>query len=306
MHESRVSNARRLGARRMKPLHWLLPWEFSPSVMVCCTAAVILFARGSRRESGCAATSRWRQVSFYLGITLIYVPLQTGFDYFAQHMFWIHRLQHLLLHHIAPFLVALSAPWSSMSRGLPVTWQDPVITVMRSAPIRGLYGILQQPLIAFTLFVGLIYFWLWPSVHFRAMLSADEYKWMNWSMALDGLLFWWLILDPRSREEGARIGFGTRVPFALFAMLPQLLIGAYLTFHATIIYDVYTVCGRLWPVDPISDQQIGGLITWIPACMMSVVGALISLRRWMYDDTRARAARTSAGIDAVLTASQLR
>jgi putative membrane protein len=59
----------------MNPLHWLFPWEFSSSVMVCCTAAVILFARGSRRESGCAATtSRWREVSFYLGIMLIYVP----------------------------------------------------------------------------------------------------------------------------------------------------------------------------------------------------------------------------------------
>jgi Cytochrome c oxidase caa3 assembly factor (Caa3_CtaG) len=161
----------------MNPLHWLPPWEFSSSVMVCCTAAVILFARGSRRESGCAATtSRWREVSFYLGVMLIYVPLQTGFDYFAQHMFWIHRLQHLLLHHIGPFLVALSAPWSSMSRGLPETWRDPVITVMRSTPIRGLYGILQQPLSTFALFVGLIYFWLWPSVHFRAMLSADEYQ----------------------------------------------------------------------------------------------------------------------------------
>lgn len=292
----------------MNLLHSLLPWEFSPFVAVSCSAAVILFARGSRGESGCAmATQRWRQVSFYVGITLIYVPLQTGFDYFAQHMFWIHRLQHLLLHHIGPFLVALSAPWSSMSRGLPVIWRKPVAIIVHSALVRAIYGTLQQPLIAFTLFVGLIYFWLWPSVHFRAMLSANEYKWMNWSMALDGLLFWWLILDPRSRDAGARLGFGLRVPIALLAMLPQLLIGAFLTFHATVIYKVYAVCGRLWPIDPMTDQQIGGLITWIPACMMSVLGALIAFRRWIHDDARVHAvARIASRIDAVLPVGEKR
>ena len=293
---------------------WLVPWEISPAVIVSCAAAAILFARGaSRGERGSAATaSSWRRLSFYVGILLIYVPLQTRFDYLAQHMFWIHRLQHLLLHHIGPFLVALSAPWSAMRRGLPAAWRNPVHKVVGSGAVRGIYGILQQPLIAFSLFVGLIYFWLWPSVHFRAMLNAAEYKWMNWSMVLDGLLFWWLILDPRSRQEGARIGFGTRVPIALLAMLPQLLIGAYLTFHATVIYDVYAVCGRLWPVDPLTDQQIGGLITWVPACMMSVVAALIALRRWMYEDTRVcaeravRAGRNAGGIDVDPIAGGLR
>lgn len=293
------------GVSVLNALRWLLPWEFSPSVLACCAAAVLTFMRGSQ-GAGTAAPSRWRRASFYLGIALIYVPLQTRFDYLAQHMFWIHRLQHLLLHHIGPFLIALAAPWSSMRDGLPRSLRGPVSRVLASAPVRGAYAIVQQPLIAFALFVGLIYFWLWPSVHFRAMLSAPEYRWMNWSMTIDGLLFWWLILDPRSRTEGARLGFGMRVPIALLAMLPQLLVGAYLTFSASIVYDVYAVCGRLWPIDPITDQQIGGLITWVPACMMSVLAALIAFRRWMYDESRVRAARQSGGFDASPIAGELR
>ncbi len=273
-------------------LHWLVPWEFSPAVLLCCASAAFFFARGSRCEP---ATSGWRRTSFYLGLVLIYASLQTRFDYLAQHMFWIHRLQHLLLHHIGPFLIALAAPWRSMFHGLPLAWRQPVRKIVASAAVRRVYGILQQPLIALALFVGLIYFWLWPSVHFRAMLSAAEYKWMNWSMVLDGLLFWWLMLDPRSRERGARIGFGGRIPIALLAMLPQILIGAYLTYHATILYDVYAVCGRLWPVDPVTDQQIGGLITWIPACMMSVIASLILFRRWLHYDTHVHVMRAGAG-----------
>jgi putative membrane protein len=274
-------------------LHWLLPWEFSPAVAVCCASAVALFARGrTQRTAGPDHVSRWRQTAFYLGTALIYGALQTRFDYLAQHMFWVHRLQHLLLHHLAPFLLALSAPWTTISAGLPARWRVPLHAALLSTPVHRAYDILQQPLIALALFVGLIYFWLWPSIHFRAMLNAVEYEWMNWSMVLDGLLFWWLILDPRSREDGARIGFGIRIPIVLLAMVPQLLIGAYLSLHKRAIYDVYAVCGRLWPIDALTDQQIGGLITWIPASMMSVLASLIVLRRWMYNDTRMHASRT--------------
>jgi putative membrane protein len=207
-------------------------------------------------------------------------------------MFWIHRLQHLVLHHVAPILVAWSAPWSSIAVGLPAagrTWLG--VTVLRR-PLGALYRILQQPLVAGVLFTGLIYFWLWPGIHFRAMLNAADYDWMNWSMVLDGLLFWWLMLDPRSAEEGATMSFGARIPLVLLVMLPQLLLGAYLSLHNRILYDVYSVCGRLWPISPITDQQIGGLITWIPASMMSVAVMLILWRRWMVNDDRVHRQRT--------------
>ncbi len=271
----------------MTLLDWLLPWEFSPSVLLICAGAAVLFVIGVRRvgRDG-AGVSGFRQIAFYIGLAALYVPLQTHFDYLAQHMFWIHRLQHLLLHHLGPFLIALAAPWSVMAAGLPERWRAPLHALWFARPVRLIYRILQQPLVATLLFVGLIYLWLWPSVHFNAMLDATEYKWMNWSMALDGLLFWWLMLDPRSRAEGAQMGFGARMPIVLIAMLPQIVIGAYLSLHDGIIYTVYAVCGRLWPISPVMDQHIGGLITWIPSSMMSVLAALILMARWMKEDRR--------------------
>jgi len=272
----------------MMPLTWLLPWDFSPTVLVCCGSLVLLFNRGVRLLAARGtATSRWRQFSFYLGMVLIYIPLQTRYDYYAQHMFWMHRLQHFLLHDFASFLVALAVPWPLLGAGLPAGLHAPLRRLWESRAVRSLYAVATQPLIAFVLFVGLIYLWLWPSVHFRAMLSLQEYKAMNWSVAVDGLLFWSLILDPRSREEGA---------LALLTMVPETIIGAYLSLHTGIVYTVYAVCGRLWPIDAITDQQLGGLIVWIPASMMCSAAALIVLRRWMYHDDRVRrlAARAAA------------
>lgn len=234
-----------------------------------------------------------------MGVGLVYLPLQTRFDYMAEHMFWIHRLQHLMLHHLGPFLIALAAPWSLIGEGVPAKWRGPLCQVLRGPLIQRPYRILQHPLIAPVLFVGLIYLWLVPRIHFRAMLNTAEYNWMNWSMALDGLLFWWLMLDPRSRDEGARVGFGIRIPIVLSVVLPQILLGAYLSLHRHTIYDVYAVCGRLWPLDPLTDQEIGGLITWIPASMMSLAALLILWARWLHHDARAYALRLQRAVPAV-------
>jgi putative membrane protein len=279
----------------MTLLRWLLPWDFSVTVLTCCVAFLLLFARGAHRlKQRGAAPATWRQSVFYIGVLLVYIPLQTRYDYLAQHMFWVHRLQHFLLHDFASLLIALTAPWPVLGAGLPKRWRAPLKRWWHSAPVRALYAIVTQPLVAFILFVGLIYLWLWPSVHFRAMLSLREYKTMNWSVAVDGLLFWSLILDPRSKAEGAAMWLGPRIILALLTMLPETIIGAYLSLHRSVVYTVYAICGRLWPIDAVTDQQLGGLIVWIPASMMCSFAALIVLRRWMQHDERVRGPRAVA------------
>jgi putative membrane protein len=150
--------------------------------------------------------------------------------------------------------------------------------------------------VAPVLFVGLIAFWLGSSMHFYAMLSEPLYWVMNWSMLLDGLLFWALALDPRSKQEGALLGLGTRVFLVLGAAIPQLIIGAHITFASTELYEVYAVCGRAWEIDPLVDQRTGGLVTWIPAAMMHAIAAVILIARWARaDGRRAQSAAASGG-----------
>jgi len=60
-------------------------------------------------------------------------------------------------------------------------------------------------------------------------------------------------------------------------MPPQIALGAYIALSKQNLFEIYDVCGRAFPIDPMLDQQIGGLITWIPASMMSVVAAIIIL-----------------------------
>lgn len=259
-------------------LGYLRPWEFSLSWSLACLAAVMIYLRGliRRRQAG-LPSGFFRPLAFLLGVAAIYVVTQTYYDYLAQFMFFTHRAQHLVLHHAAPFLIALAAPLPVLAAGMPAWLRTLPLGGTTLRVLRGVYRLLQHPLVAPLLFVGLIYFWLIPAVHFDAMLSQRLYDLMNWSMALDGLLFWWLMLDPRSRDQGG-LSYGLRIFLLWLVVVPQILLGAGITFSDALLFDVYAVCGRAWPLDPQTDQQLGGLITWIPPAMMSVLGILIVLR----------------------------
>jgi putative membrane protein len=223
---------------------------------------------------------RGRALLFWLGLGLIYGALQTHFDYYAQHMFFMHRLQHLLLHHLAPFLIALAAPAETLSRGLPQAAHRYLLAPLRdNRRVGQLYALLQQPAVAALLFVGLIYLWLLPELHFLAMLNLPLYNAMNWGMALDGLLFWWMVFNLRTRQQNTH-HYGGRILLLFLMMFPQIAIGAHITFARHELYEVYALCGRIWPLSAGLDQVLGGLVTWIPSAMMSIAASLVLLHRW--------------------------
>ena len=265
----------------MSLLDYLRPYDFSPLTVLSFMGLLLFYGVGLLRMSEEDRPGALRILVFLLGVVMSYAVMQTRFDYYSQYMFFVHRGQHLVLHHLGPLLIALSNP-------LPVVrfWYGRIRPGFRSwfRTLGWVYRGLQHPLIAPTLFVGLIYFWLWPAIHFDAMLSRNLYWVMNWSMLLDGLLFWWLILDPRSPAITSSLGYGKRMLILALVAIPQMILGAVIVFSRGMVYDVYEVCGRAWPLAPETDQLLGGLLTWIPPAMMSILGILIILRRAMHED----------------------
>jgi len=265
-------------------LRYLLPWQFSPTIFTISAVTVALYVRGLRAlgRSG-DRVGFWRAFTFFLGVALCYAMLQTYVDYLSAHMFWIHRFQHLILHHIGPVLIVLAAPDRVLRAGIPAGLRRVRIAAWIRRPIQLLFRFIQHPLIAPTLFVGIIFFWLTPSIHFTAMIDTRRYDLMNWGMLADGLLFWWIMLAPRQAQGSAAIGYGARLVILSLVAIPQLLLGAYITLHTTPLYPVYAVCGRAFAISPLDDQQLGGLLTWIPAAMMSLVGILAVLHHILHD-----------------------
>jgi putative membrane protein len=274
---------------RMSAMPFWAPWDFSPLWYVAAMLVVYWHARGLARTPPAERPALWRTILYYAGVAAIWIVLQTRFEYMAQHMFFLNRAQHVVMHHLGPFLIALAWPGETLMRGMP----GPARAFIRSRPARTLTAIVQQPFLAAVLFVGLIALWLTPPIHFRAMIDPALYSVMNWSMVVDGVLFWVLVLDPRPAPP-AYTSFAMRATLTMLVMFPQILMGALIAFAEHDIYTFYDWCGRLYPsIGALDDQQYGGMIVWIPSAMMSVVALIVVInflrqaeeKQWSEEDS---------------------
>ena len=263
-----------------------LPWEFHWPEFLATFLALAWFARGLSLVK--EKPPLWRRICFVAGVLSFYIVLQTGVDYYAQHLFFAHRWAHFILHHFGAFLIALGMSGPVLYAGMP-DFLKPLVT---ARPVRATLNVLQHPVVAPALFVGLLYFWLIPAIHSIVMLDANLYEVMNWSMAINGVMFWSLILDPRPKPQ-ARLSSLVRGALILAIELPQMLLGAILSLSMTDYYPVYTICGRVMNMTALNDQHLGGLIIWLPGTLTSFAAMIIVLVNMRLNEESAERLRSS-------------
>lgn len=275
-------------------ISWLIPWEFSPALLACFAVAIYLFVRGQKVHRVNLA----RKVLFWSGIVLIYFPMHTLLDYYAERMFFIHRIQHLFLHHIGPLALMAAYPGSVMRAGLPLSWRVRLRRFNHTRTGQAIIACLTNPIFVPALFVFLVIVWLIPSVQFYSMLDWRLYRVMNWSVVISGFMYWNLILDRRPSPPAA-MSPGGRVISPIVTMAPQMVAGAIIAFTDRDLYPLFNLCGRALDMSATTDQSIGGLTMWIPAAMAEVIGLMMALRhlmrlsalgRWGNENARAKAA----------------
>jgi putative membrane protein len=136
------------------------------------------------------------------------------------------------------------------------------------------------------------------------MIDPRLFAVMNWSMVIDGILFWCLVLDPR-QTPAASLGFAARAALAGLVMFPQIVGGALIAFSSRDLYTFYDLCGRIYPsLGAHYDQLLGGLIVWIPSGMMSVLAVLLIVKDCCrYEERAVAEADSSPHWDNTWTAS---
>jgi putative membrane protein len=253
-------------------LPFFLPWEFSWPEYLATALTLGWFARGLTLLPRDQHPPLWRSICFVAGVLSFWIVLQTRIDYFAQHMFFVHRAAHFVLHHLGAFLIALGMSGPVLWAGMPGF----VRPVIRSRPVQAILSFLQHPVMAPFLFVGLLYFWLIPQIHTPVMLDANLYALMNWTMAVNGVMFWSLILDSRAKPP-ARLSHLMRAALILVIELPQMVLGSILSLSERDFYPVYTICGRVLDMTALNDQHYGGLIIWLPGTLTSFAAMIVVL-----------------------------
>ena len=269
----------------------LFDWDFEPDIVIATLLACVVYAAGIRRRRGTSdVRQRLRDVSYFAGVACVFLALESPVDALADHLFWVHQIQHILLRMIAPMLIALSAPQATLIRGLPRALRGGMLSpFMGIGVLRALFGFLTHATIVTLAFIAALYVWQYPPIHNAAILNDAIHYTMHVAMLAAGLLFFWRVFDMRPPPVG--IGYGTRLMLLLLVSLTQIGLGACLTLKSEVLYPAYDIAGRYFGIKPLTDEIVGGFIVWAPSSMMCLVAALIVIHFWGRQETRAEERR---------------
>ena len=258
----------------------LSAWNPNPLPSLGVFLAAYLYVTGmSRWVRPSHPASRWQKVSFFSGLLVIFLALQSPLDPLSDHYFFIHQFQHLLLRMVGPLLVLLGAPLTPMLRGLPPWASRGVVRPLVGNPqVRQVYQLLTNPVFTTVLFMGLLYLWQVPTLQNLVVRNSLVHGTMHFTMLFSGFLFWWLVIDPKPHRS--RLHYGLRVLYLGVIVIPNTLLGASITFSSQVLYPAYTELVQPFALSHLIDQQLGGLILWVAGDMMSILAAGIVMMLW--------------------------
>jgi cytochrome c oxidase assembly factor CtaG len=220
---------------------------------------------------------------YLLGLFIVGLALLSPIDVLAAQLFSMHMIQHLLLVMIAPPLLLIANPLPFVLWGLPTplrrrTGQGIAHLLGTDAPFRRTFRSLTAPGISWMIWVIVIVGWHDPGAYNAALHSSFIHDVEHLSFFLAGMLFWWHVTGagPRIHKQP---GLVVRIAYVLSVIPPNMLTGVVIAFAAEPIY-AYSV-GFLG-LSVIDDQQLGGVIMWVPGSMMYIVAALILAARLLH------------------------
>jgi cytochrome c oxidase assembly factor CtaG len=278
-------------AHEGKPHNWhdlTRAWSFEPLVVISLTLMALLFVRGVRalwRQSDTGkGIRRWEAAAFAGGWLTLFVALVSPVHAWGRVLFSAHMTQHELLMLVAAPLIVLGRPLIAFMWALPLEWSRRVGDWARTAWFRKSWKALTIPLVAWCLHAAALWLWHVPSLFEATLHSELMHTLQHLSFFLSALLFWWALVHGRR----GWLGYGAAVLYVFTTSIHSGLLGALLTFSHAVWYPSYVGLTSSWGLTPIEDQQLGGLIMWIPAGVLYVFAGLALLAGWLREsDARA-------------------
>jgi cytochrome c oxidase assembly factor CtaG len=254
-------------------------WSLDPGLAYVGLAATLylLGCRGRSRPSGLQIAS------FFAGLVTIVIALDSPIDDYADVLFWVHMLQHVLLLTVAPPLFLLGRPWPTMWRALPLGPRTGVARALVgarwTAPVRAL----ARPVPAWILFNATVIGWHIPSAYDATLTSGVAHALEHAMFFFTGLLFWARVIDPGPLRP--RLVWPVRIAFTVGAMVVGWVLAITLVVVPHALYHYYVALQtRPGGITAMEDQQIAAGIMWVPGSIAYTITFLIGFYRWLEPD----------------------
>jgi putative membrane protein len=271
-------------------------WSAEPLSVLLLAAAAVLFGHGVQsvwRAAGVGrAVPKPNVLLFASGWLILALSLLSPIHALGGVLFSAHMAQHELLMTVAAPLLVLGRPLIPLVWALPPRWRRTTGRWARTRIAAAIWGGLTRPTVAFLVHAIAIWAWHIPTLYDRAVVSELAHGLQHASFFGTALLFWWAVLKPSGSREKTAVSIAL-----LFATLLHTgALGAVLTLTTRLLYPVYGATTSPWGLTPLADQQLGGIIMWVPGGLPYLAGALVLFVRLLSEPREPRATWTNSSV----------
>lgn len=270
-------------------------WTFAPFVVAGLLASGAVYGRGARALWARAGAGRglppWRARAFYAALSTLAIALLSPLDAAAAALFSAHMMQHLLLVMVAAPLLVLGDPGTMLWAASPSNRRAIGRVWRRASTIRLVWDRVTRPAAAISLHVFALWVWHAPVLYESAVRHESLHALEHATFLATALLFWWPLLRP----HGRRMRAPAAVAYLFAATLQCTLLGAIIALARHPWYSVHLATTGPWGLSPLEDQQLAGLIMWVPAGVVYLLPLVVLLVRAL-SASSARAAASLQGV----------
>ncbi len=257
----------------------LTRWSLDPgdSYLALAAALYLLGGRGRLRPSARQA------LCFAAGLLAIVLALNSPIDYYADELFWVHMLQHVVLLTVAPPLFLLGAPWPRMWRALPLRARATVGRALARSHLAAPLRAIARPLPALVLFNGNLIAWHIPAAYDLTLTNGAVHACEHALFFFTGLLFWARVIDPGPLRP--RLVWPARIAYTVASMVVSWALAVWLVFDPHPLYGYYAALAtRPGNITALGDQQLAGGVMWVPGSVAYTLTVLTGVHRWLAAD----------------------
>ena len=257
-----------------------LDWNFAPSILVMLVSQAVLYGYliHVARQDGHWGTAvrRSHVIYFAFGLLLMFAALVTPIDSLSNKaLFSAHMVQHILLMLLAPACLLLGTPryWVRALYDLPV--------LKRSLPI------VTHPLFTLLAFNAVMWLWHVPALYEGALQNPNAHIVEHLMFLGAGVLLWLPIIEATPPQRP--LSYPAQMAYLFACMVSSSILGAIFTFAPTVSYPFYGAASLAFGLTPLTDQQLAGLIMWVPGSGIFFIAILLVFGAWLRaEDRKAR------------------
>ena len=269
----------------VQPHDLLTAWSWDPLIVIGLLLSAGFYVRGLLvmvHEGTLHSVTTWQIASFISGWIALVVALVSPLHRLGSALFSVHMAQHELLMLVAAPLLVLGSPVIVFLWAFSSTTRSRIGALAKSESFRTVWRSATAPVLAWLLHGFTLWIWHLPVLYQATLRSDFVHALQHVSFLGTALLFWWALTHGRY----GHMGYGAAVLYIFTTAVHSSILGALLTFARSVWYPIYD--GRTIPfgLTALEDQQLGGLIMWIPSGIVFIVIGLALFAAWIGESER--------------------